>query len=621
MNPDSLSPGARRPYHRVADYCLVAGTFILAFLYSFRRMADTDLWGHLKCGEYFWRTGSILKTYYFNCSWPDFPYLNHEWLFEAVVYKINEYAGEWGLIALQVALVVASFAMLYRIVRMYTDSVPLVAFVLSLGIIASQHRFALRPQHFSYLFFVYFLFSLHKYLRGDKKYAYLMPPVMVLWVNMHAESLWGLLIPGVFIAVEYLKTRYGRGMEKKDVRRFALVFAAVVAAAMINPFTYKTVLWPLFVMKEQFAGVEELLSPVTPRYLFFWIYFGVFVVSSAVNLRRTDPTWMSLGLVFAAVAWTANRGIPHFVFVSAPVIVANVEAFLERTRLRGKVPDVVSALARGLLFLGVAGLALTIVRSPAYLRKFDNIPYPDGAVRFVQANGIRGNVYNYHPWGGYLIWTSYPSLRPYIDGRFFHKRFYDEYNRIAAVAPDWQALLSKYDITVILLPYSGTQGSLNDRLFGSGLWRLVYWDDVALLYLKDVPANRVVMEKFGCGAVNPDRELYEYDETSPDVLRSTNRAAERNLASASASYKALIISANTFFQLGDYRTAANRYESALQNRQARNAWTFYRLASCYRRLGDLGKTLEYLKRCLALAPEFEEGRRMMRELTILQRMQ
>src|SRR3990172_143005 len=203
MTRNRMRSGGRR----AMDYALLAGTFSLAFLFSLRRMSDTDLWGHLKCGEYFFEKGAILRTYYYNCSWPDFPYLNHEWLFQAIIYKVHFYFGELGLMALQLSLVLLSFFILYRILRLYTDNASVISFILSIGIIASSHRFALRPQHFSYVFFLYFLFSLHLYQRGDQRYAYLMPLLMVVWVNMHAESLWGIVVPAVFLVVEYAKSR------------------------------------------------------------------------------------------------------------------------------------------------------------------------------------------------------------------------------------------------------------------------------------------------------------------------------------------------------------------------------------------------------------------------------
>lgn len=603
---------------RILDYFMLMGTFSLAFIYSLRRMSDSDLWGHLKCGEYFFKTGTVLKTYYFNCSWPDFPYLNHEWLFQAIVYKVNRFLGETGLVALQILLVLLSFYILFNILRLYTKHLALISFILSLGILASSHRFALRPQHFSYVFLLYFLLSLHLYQRGNRKHACLMPLVMIPWANIHAESLWGIVVPAVFIGVEYVKAYTGRGMDKKALKPITIIFGLILVASMINPFTYRTVIWPFFVMKEQFAGVEELLSPVTQQYIFFWIYFFVFVLSSVLNLRRTDPTWLLLSLIYAAVAWTANRGIPHFVFVSAPVIAINLEGIYKKYCLNLRRIQFASSGA-GLFLLTLIGYTIfSVVTNPLYFNKYDNIPYPEGAIRFIKVNNIRGNAFNHHPWGGYIIWNAYPSLKPYIDGRFFHRRFYVEYRHILSVGAGWEDILSKYDISIILLPYSETdRGTINDRLFAGIHWRLVYWDDGSLLYLKDFADNKALIEKFGNTVINPDRQLYDYRETSPEVIKKANTAAERDIRVTGNSYKAFLVAGNTYFLMGDYEKALKRYEEALRFQEARNAWTYFRIALCYRSLGDLENTEVFLKKCLSLAPDFEDARQMLREVVFL----
>jgi hypothetical protein len=604
-------------FRKYADRVLLAGVFSLAFVYSLRRMSDTDLWGHLKCGEYFFQHGAILKTYFYNCSWPDFPYMNHEWLFQAVIYRVYEFSGEWGLVALQVTLVLASFWLLYRILRIYTDNIPLISFILFLGIIASSHRFALRPQHFTYVFFLSFLFSLHRYQRGDRKFAWLMPPVMVIWANMHAESLWGIVVPGIFVAAEYLRRRINRE-RGKDLRTLAVIFFLTVCASMANPFTYKTVVWPFFVMKEQFAGVEELLSPTHPRYLFFWLYCLLFVLSTAFNIRRVNPVWLTLGILYAAVAWTANRGIPHFVFVSAPLIAVNCRDLLERAREKFRIPPFTSDGMRLALLSCVGIILISVLASPAYLKKYDNVPYPEGALKFLRDHGVKGNVFNHHPWGCFIIWNSYPSLRPYIDGRFFHKKFYDEFNYISSVGPGWQELLDRYQITIALLPYSATdQGTLNDRLFSGIHWRLVYWDDVSLLYLKDSEGNRPVIEQFGDSVINPDRELYDYRETSPDMLRQANAVAERNILSAKNSYKAFLLSANTHFAMGEYLLALKRFGDSLDHGWPGNAATYYRMALCYRNMGDLAGAEAYLRKSLAGDPDYGPAQQQLREVTIL----
>jgi hypothetical protein len=589
--------------HAVIERALLVSAFLLAVIYSLRRMGDTDLWAHLKCGEYLFLHGSLLKTHYFNCSWPDATYINHSWLFQAVIYSLDRISGEPGLIALQVLLVIGAFSILSRTLRLYTGSLTIIALVLSLGILASVHRFSLRPQHFTYVFFAYFLFSLHRYQRKITIHAWFLPLLMVAWVNLHAESLWGMLVPGLFLVAEYVKSRNRGQADPPALAKLLLIYGLIFAAALINPFTYRTVFWPLLVMKEQFAGVEEILPPTSMQYLFFWVYFGLFLLSSIFNFRKIDPTWALVSLVFAVVAWTANRGIPHFVLASAPLIAGNLQALAERAVLRFGDQRFLKRGAQLGLLAALAALMFSVATSPLYLRKFDNVPYPERALAFLKAEGLSGNVFNEHAWGGYIIWSSYPALKPYIDGRFFHKRFYEEFYPTLSGRQGWDAVFAKYDITIAMLGYSPTDRQrLNDRLSADTRWSLVYWDDVSLVY----------------PLIDPDRQLLAEEFTFPEgVLRKASARAETNLGSAGRSYKAAIVSANLFFSLKEYQRALDRYLEAGKYIDKPNAWIYYKQALCARQLGDLVLTEQYLKKCLALVPDAPGALFLLREVRYL----
>lgn len=615
----SNGTAADRSQKHSAGALAVLGALALAIVLSFRRMADSDLWGHLACGDYFLSTKSILTTHFFNNSWPDFPYVNHSWFFQVVVAFIHRVSGEPGLMALQVALIALAFLLVYRTMRLESGDKVWLAVILVLGILASMHRFSLRPQHFSYVFLLYFLLALRRAQRWDLRLAWFLPLIMLAWVNMHAESFWGFVVLITYLAVEGVKLWNDPERSRKAWKTLLIIGSITVAAALLNPFTYRTVFWPLFVMKEQFAGVEEILPSVGRGFLFFHLYFALFLLSLVFNMRRADPTWLVMSLGFAAVAWTANRGIPHFVFVSAPFIAGNIREIRSRIESRNPAPRWAASVG-SLAVLGIiAALILSVVTSPRYLRKYDNIPYPENALTFLRTTGVRGNVFNEHGWGGFIIWNAYPDLKPYIDGRFFHRRFYDEYYPLLAGQPGWDAVLERYGITIAMLRYSpGAHARLNDRLFADPRWHLVYWDDISLVYLRESPSTRNVIASVGAMPVNPDRELFsDIDAGDRTKARQANDAAEKNLPRAGNSFKAYILAANTWYALGDFDRALQRYLGSLHAVERPDPWVYYRIALCYRAKGELEQAEVFLQKTTDLVPDSRVAADLLREVRFL----
>lgn len=606
--------------NRIFDILIVAGFFCLVFVLSFRRPADYDLWGHLKAGEYFFKTGTILNTHYFNCSWPDFPYLNHEWLFQAISYGLYNYGGEALLVALQIFLVLSSFILLYKTVRLYSDNIPVIVFVLALGALASSHRFVLRPQHFSYVFLLINLYCLHQYARGRTGYLYLLPPVMLLWVNIHAESLWGIAVPAIFLVAEAAGV-YFRHEKRENLKKLFSVFILVVLASLINPFTYKTVIWPLLVMSEQFAGVEELLPSTTLKYLLFWIYFGIFVLSAFFSIGRIKIHFLFISLFFSVAAWIANRGIPHFVFASAPVIAAGLSGINVLATKRRKpsslsfVPpgsksphraswnEKANYLLRFLLLSLIAAAIFSIVTDKRYLRKFDNVPYPEGAVKFIKNNDIKGNMFNLHAWGGYIVWELFPSVRTYIDNRFFHRKFFAEYEKILSGEMEWQDLLNKYKINIALLNYSPTNDiNLRDHLFKSTEWRLVYWDDYSLLYLKNEAGFSSINDRYAMHVVNPDTGRFRPNEIDRAIMPAAFEDVRKNIENAGDSWLGRFILGSIQYSSGDMQGSARSFEDALKLSLDPEAAIYFNLGQAYMASGRLLEAEEALKKGIERNP-------------------
>src|SRR5262249_39074974 len=115
----------------------------------------------------------------------------------------------------------------------------------------------------------------------------------------------------------------------------------------------------------------------------------------------------------------------------------------------------------GALLIGVAAFA---ARQPGMQLGME--PRTDGlpvaGARFIREHDLPGPVFNFQPWGGYLIHEWYPERRVFIDGRMdmYGKVIVDDYLDVAAAKPQWAEILDRYGIQTALLPKGSALASV-----------------------------------------------------------------------------------------------------------------------------------------------------------------
>jgi len=593
---------------------LISGLIIFAaaLAHSLRYIGDSDHWHHLRCGEHLFATGSILRTFQFTNLHPNGEYLNHEWLYQAIVYLLDHFTGEIGLMSLQVALVLGSFLIVYRTARLTGASPVILCLVLVLGILAASHRFLLRPQHFTYVFLTATFFALHRYGQGSPRTLLWLPLVMVFWVNLHAESLWGVLVPLVFLAAEAFTRPWGDEGRWRAYKLALLALVGIGVASLLNPWGYRSIVWPFVVMSEMGSGVQELEPSNQGRFWAFWVYFGLSVVSVAPIWRRIGLPWFALFAGFGWVAWTANRGIPHYVFVTAPFVALGVSELLSKVHLGGRARFAASLTT----LMAAAYLAAGPLLSPLAFRKYDGVQYPEGAVHLINENAVSGNAFSDHVWGGFLAWHARPDVRPFIDGRYFKRTDLDAYRAVQAGASTWEPTLTRQRISIALLSYEFQgSGSLADRLNRHTDWALVYFDDSSVLFLRRGSGYDGIIERLEHRSYFPKTDLTSlFEGVSRGDLWAHLAAARRAVRQAPDAYTTRIYLANVRFAMGDFDDAAGHYELAQTRMTVRNAWVYYQLARSYVGEGRTSDAISQLSKCLELAPEFHAGREMLARL-------
>jgi tetratricopeptide (TPR) repeat protein len=622
---------------------------------------DLDLWLHIQMGQFIVQNGYVPSVDVLSASFAGQPWINHEWLFQIIVYLVKSHWGLDGLIYMQSAVVVLSF--LIFLLLTYTKErqlaiIPLLFLVLQVY----ETRFTIRPDIFSVLFFALYIYILSLYL--DKRWSlWVFFILQVIWSNMHGYSLFGIAFIAIGLTAEWLKrhaplpyewNKEGR-LSDTEYQRLGWIFLVLILATLINPLTFQGALYPFKVLlgvsgdsKIFFQYITELKQPLHWNNLMdlsdngpFKILIFLSFLSFYFNRRKVDISAILCWLVFLLFSLTAIRNMIYFAFAAFLVTMLNLSNL--------SLKDILPFKFNRQEFLHVTGWMLSIFmiaklvefgqglslngyydfdkyeRKSEYLGVGQRL-FPDKAVDFLVRNNIRGNFFNDYNSGAYLIGRVYPQIRVYMDGRTelrggkFFKYYYTIWGEGNEKAFD-QAV-RRYNLTGVFVNTSinPAPSKLLKMIYAKKEWRMVYFDYDAVIFLKDIPENAGIIAKFAV-------DLSQSKPQELDLLRSgtakfvpyryLNRAQtlgalgfdEQAAAEADAALRAVPAYDLAFKIKGDYYSKIKDHEKAFinyrlalmgspDNMEARDAF----IAS-YIDLGRYARAVEEAKKAMQMAPD------------------
>lgn len=484
------------------------------------KIADYDVWWHIKAGEIMLQTGSMITLDPFAHTREGLPYLAlHEWLAQIILSLVWRFGGSTGVILLRTVLVAAVAFLLLQIDRRRAWlNVPLVLLALA----AAQRGFVDRPQLFTYVLFAAQILLMLRYLnlldhtpsRRAREGALLgtMVGLQVLWVNLHGGAvLLGLLLYAAFAAQRILDLwRQNRFAGSADRREIALLFLAGIGmggALLLSPSGIGNLTY-----------VRSLLTDKTVFFILEWAPRGIGVylrelgwlwgiaLGAILLVRRHLLFSLSIVLVFGLLSRQAFRHEMPFVFAAIAVTIEQLrwsgrwwqltETMFRRPRIG--IPLWVVAV----LFAGtVAVMHARTLQRPLDLRGYGTFEPARGAYAFLERAKVRGRMFNTYDLGGYLAFRGYPERKIFIDGRNvdFGYRFLQEYARAAQDTATWQELEKRYDLTYAVLSHYLFADDADLPVFGhletNPHWVLVYLDDWTAVYVKDIPEHRTLIER------------------------------------------------------------------------------------------------------------------------------
>jgi hypothetical protein len=474
---------------------------------------DPDLWWHLANGRLMLATGSIPHVDVYSFSAAGHPWVMHEWLADLGMYLLFQRGGLPWLVAIFAGIVTAAAICLYLLLR-GTGLAPTASVGLTLiGALAGSTAWGARPQLLNVLFCGLLLLGLIEY-RAGRLHAWMLPPFIWLWANLHSAFLVGVIISALFVAGEAFDA--WRSRESSMPRRRLTALAGAVAAggvlSVINPFGIQTILFSLGTLTSPLIqnNIQEWASPdfhSLPGLLVEAIVFLLLGGLATGRVKARTSEWvLAFALLYLALA--SQRHVPLFVLGAAPLMGRCAQALLGLAASLLPPVDRRSATEAALRFrparpagpslaLGAINLALLVVVGagmvvyrglpslrPAGEAAAISAVLPVQATDALQRLGRPVRVFNYYDYGGYLVWRLYPNgSRVFIDGRVevYGPEVFSQYLRVSYLASGWPDVLVQSHPDAIVLP-SGHP--LVGILQQDPQWSLLNRDGVATVFTR-----------------------------------------------------------------------------------------------------------------------------------------
>jgi hypothetical protein len=437
----------------------VAIVLLGLFAMAMRPITDPDVWWHLKTGELIATTHHVPQTDPFSYTRAGQPWVNHEWLSDWMIFSAYKRFGFPGLDGVFAVLITAGLFLAF----LRSPGRPFIAGLFTIfGAVSSAPSWGVRPQMLSLLLASAFLWILQRAERS-LQIAWWMVPLMLLWVNLHAGYVLGILLIVVVVAGKILDAVLGRDSWKRiapTVRTLGMVGAACCAVVPLNPNGTKLYWYPFVTLRSNTmqAYIAEWFSPNFHEAKFapFLLMLIATLVFLAISPRRIRTSHLLLLLTTSWMALHAARHIPIFSLIAIPIL-SELAAPIFASR---SLPQGTRQFSPGFLKYAVlaAFLVFTVVRVRTVVKSLavtEHGNFPADAVGFLTEHPLPGPLLNHYNWGGYLIWKLYPEYRVFIDGRadLYGDNFMDRFADLYYVRKsDWYVTFETYGIRTVMMP-------------------------------------------------------------------------------------------------------------------------------------------------------------------------
>jgi hypothetical protein len=524
---DPNSPLARF-YLRGSHVIAAVGLALLFLWYTHLQVWHTDVWAHLRFGEYIVTHHELPEHEMFSGDLADqeSPYINYQWAAQAGAYWLFDLgrrlaapdddarlaAGALMLSTAHAVLICLRFTLLLVAFHRLTRSLPWALAAAALVLVTSvfNHLWILRPQVLGEVGFAALLVALSRPVLSRRSLL-LVPAVFVLWANCHGSFPIGFVLLGVVFAGRVLDVAAGRWAESgrspremlravvadPQARRLLSVIAlSLIAVAALNPHGPNLFLYSYKLQGNPNIPTMEEWKPLPVKSPSGYMFLAT--VAILVPLLRKSPlrftaTQVLLLLVFGLQSMAHARILVWWSMVFPWVVLPHLQATCGRAfpALQGETAPrnlrwtIGAVVGVPLILLWSGPLQWLVFRDPPVL--FDekrNKVYAVTAETPVLVSrelkkaydadreGKLGRcVFASETMGDYLLWDlrEVPPVYVfcYTHVHLFTKEHWQQAMAVKEGNPGWQQILDEHHVEFIVLEpyrYSSRAGGYSDLI-------------------------------------------------------------------------------------------------------------------------------------------------------------
>ena len=236
-------------HDKTIDLLIMLAIIAAAYFAAFVKISGYDFWWVLADGRYVVENLEIPKidVFRFVSIDKEFPWTNHLYLTGSIFYILYLIGGFGALSIYKASISAAIFTCLNLSLRLIGRDRLIPFALVVLAIFAVRFRLLMRADVYTFLFFIIMYYILARYRKGLPSPLYLMPIIMLAWVNLHAGYIAGVVLMLAVIGGEFtkiilarkFKVHFGERITLESLGKLSLYSGVSALAVLINPYGTK----------------------------------------------------------------------------------------------------------------------------------------------------------------------------------------------------------------------------------------------------------------------------------------------------------------------------------------------------------------------------------------------